>query len=190
MPLDQLSRPAPSDHASGHRNDDVDLELWKHFARMGGIDKNTMITTVSWLLALAAAIVAYMATEMTVGARPWLDDAPATMVVSVLGLLISGIAAYVALLYAGYANTNWASADRIARRHGWHELLPDASEGIRTEVEGAKPGFLAGRALQIARPCHPHQIAPVFVVFVMLALLATAANAVFLAWSLYLVARG
>lgn len=39
------------------RSPEVDLEVWKHFAAMGGTDKNTMITTVSWLLPIAATAI-------------------------------------------------------------------------------------------------------------------------------------
>ena len=53
-----MSDAAHSGHAdfrdSGFaRTAELDLEVWRHFAEMGGQDKNTMITTVSWLLTFA-----------------------------------------------------------------------------------------------------------------------------------------
>ena len=93
---------------------------------MGGTDKNTMVTIVSWLLAFAATAIGYIVThkDMIGPTAGEISHPLRMMAVSLLGLVVSGIAGYVTLLYGGYANRNWAKADEIADRRGWLDLLP------------------------------------------------------------------
>ena len=83
----------------------------------------------------------------------------AKVLLSLLGMLISFLAAYTALLYGGYAARNWAIADRIAEAYEWEPLKPDYKpfEGLPTHWSAALP-------LWLARPC-TDRIAPVFWVF-------------------------
>lgn len=76
-------------HNADERKPEYDLELWKHFAGMGGTDKNTMITTVSWLLAFAAAAIWYIVTDtqMIGPIFPNIYRPGRMMVVSLLGVL-------------------------------------------------------------------------------------------------------
>lgn len=100
---------------------------------MGGIDKNTMITTVSWLLAFAATAIGYIVTDthMIGPTSPRVQHPGRMMVISLLGVLVSVVAGYLAILYGGYSNRNWAKADEIARKHNWLDLLPPR-RGCRT----------------------------------------------------------
>lgn len=164
---------------------DRDLEIWKHFAGMGGTDKNTMITTVSWLLAFAATAIGYIVTDpqMIASAAPRLAHPGRMMVVSLLGVLVSAVAGYLALLYAGYSNRNWAKADDIARRRQWFDLLPEGSDKMTPE-HGGKPDHLAEFAWRLARPCLPQtNLAPVFTIFSALAIATGFVHVGFLAWS-------
>jgi hypothetical protein len=180
----------PSDRAVKHdeaaqQSLDRDLELWKHFAGMGGTDKNTMITTVSWLLAFAATAIGYIVTgpQMNGSTSPWLSHHGRVTVVSLLGILVSGVAGYLVLLYAGYSNRNWAKADDIARKHQWLDLLPEGPDKMTPE-HGGKPDRLAECAWGLARPCLPQtHLARVFAIYSALALFTGLVHVGFLAWS-------
>ena len=104
------------------------IELWKYFGGIGSADKNTMVTVESLLLGISATIIGYVVTNLGI---QWLSVTQPIkgLCLALLGLVISGVASYVALLYGGYSNWNWAKADAIARaqakRHPkWNELLP------------------------------------------------------------------
>lgn len=179
------SDPAPP------RPPELDLELWKHFAGMGGIDKNTMITIESILLPIVATATGYIltGTQMFAPQAQGLAHAGRMMVVALLGAVVSAIGAYLALLYGGYANRNWAKADEIARRHDWLDLLPDAAPQPTTPKHGGKPGLLARFAWQRARPCWPETtLAPVFKWYFRLALAALVAHVGFFLWSAFEIA--
>lgn len=170
------------------RTADQDLECWKHFAAMGGTDKNTMITIVSWLLAFAGAAIGFIVTdkEMIGPTVAELLHPRKMMGLSFLGLAVSGLAAYVTLLYGGYTNTNWAKADEIADRHGWRDLLPEGSDGRKVPTKGETSSRVNAVAWRLARPCLPEkELAPVFVVYGSLAVLAALVHLSFVAWSLH-----
>ena len=67
------------------------------------------------MLGLSAAIIGFYATGK-------LTEPLATVLLMVLGILVSVLAAFTTLLYGGYATWNWAIADRIAESYDW---LPD-----------------------------------------------------------------
>lgn len=167
------------------RQPDLDLEVWKHFAGVGGTDKNTMITTVSWLLAFAATAIGYIVTntQMIGITSPRIQHPVRMMAVSLLGIFVSVVALYLAILYGGYSNRNWAKADEIARRRKWFDLLPEGSPDKMTPELGCKPDRLATFAWQRARPCYPQtELAPVFKIFSFLALLSGLTHGVFFTW--------
>jgi hypothetical protein len=161
-----------------------DLEFWKHFAGMGGTDKNTMITTASWLLAFAATAIGYIVTQM-ISFNPTRLLCPVTVrVVSLLGLVVSFVAGYVTLLYGGYANRNWAKADELACKHQWRDVLPEYRTTGEAIPEENEPTGLAGFAWRRARPCNPKvRLAPVFWVFTLLAISCGLLHLGFLIWS-------
>lgn len=177
----ELSDAHAKDEAA-ERPPDLDLEVWKHFAGMGGTDKNTMITTVSWLLAFAATAIGYIVTDsqMIATTSPRIQSPGRLMAVSLLGIFVSVAAEYLAILYGGYSNRNWAKADEIARKRKWLDLLPEGSPDKMTPEQGGKPARLAAIAWQRARPCYPQtDLAPVFKIFSFLAFLSGLAHAVF-----------
>lgn len=168
------------------RTPQQDLEFWKHFAGMGGTDKNTMITIVSWLLAFAATAIGFIATEdgLIASKFPELESPRRMMALSLLGLGVSAVAGYLTLLYAGYTNANWAKADEIADRHGWVDLLPEGSSGRKTPNEGKKTSRLNRWAWHLARPCYPdRELAPVFKAYLLLATLAGLVHTLFAIWA-------
>ena len=69
------------------RSLDHDLQVWKYFAGMGGTDKNTMITTVSWLLAFSATAIGYIVTNTQMIAGHTTHDFSS---ISRLNLLVNG----------------------------------------------------------------------------------------------------
>jgi hypothetical protein len=184
MPENVTSGVAGTQNEHQQQVQDHDFESWKHFAGMGGTDKNTIITTVSWLLGLTATAIGYIVTQLISSTPPRLQHPGKMMVVSLLGLVISGLAGYLTLLYGGYANRNWAKADQIARKRGWLDLLPESSSGDTREDGKSRPSRLAAIAWRFARPCEPkRELAPVFVVFLFLSILSGLADCVFLIWS-------
>jgi hypothetical protein len=181
-----MSDAAPPD---AHAQDEAeersrDLELWKHFAGMGGTDKNTMITTVSWLLAFAATAIGYIFTnsQMIASNTPRVQEPGRMMVVSLLGIFVSVVAGYLAILYGGYSNRNWAKADEIARKRKWLDLLPESPDKMTPE-RVCKPDRLAAFAWRRARPCYPQtELAPVFKIFSFLALLSGLTHGFLFIW--------
>lgn len=158
-------------HPEIHKaNDGAQLiELWKHYASTGAADKNTMVTVVSWLLGFSATIIGYIVTHLFKSdsftfVQPW-----QAFSLAFLGVVISFVAGYVALLYGGYANRNWARADEVAGKSRWVELVPDYSTGEQ-EPDGKTFG-LPGFAVGWSKDCDPHQkLPPVFWLFTWLSL--------------------
>jgi hypothetical protein len=140
------------------RSPDQDLELWKHYASFGGQDKNTMVTIASWLLAGSVAMLAFIWNEListkALDINSILTIAYPTRALGIAGLGagVSTLAAYISLLYGGYANRNWEKADRIAANRGWKDLLPshDAPSGYS----------LNAIARRWARDCEPEKTLP------------------------------
>jgi hypothetical protein len=191
MPDDSVAAGADEPRQHSNRNAELDLELWKHFAGMGGTDKSTMITTVSWLLGLAAAALSYIATQRICWTTFKLKDDPTeALVVALVGLILAIAAGYLTLLYGGYANRNWAQADRIAGDHKWYDLLPENTSDA--SLLARKPEDLLSSvhwrvnkvAWGFARPCVPGRQLPfVFYFFGFLATLFGLANmAVIVRW--------
>ena len=149
------------------------IELWKYFGGIGSADKNTMVTVESLLLGISATIIGYVVTNL--GFQSLSVTQPIKgLCLALLGLVISGVASYVALLYGGYSNWNWAKADAIARaqakRHPkWNELLP---KNFQKEPAG-KPSFFCAIALYLGEPSDPtKQLAPIFGLYAGLAVVA------------------
>lgn len=180
-------RAAVAEVESKHENQKVDqgapaIELWRHFAGTGASDKNTMVTVASWLLAFSATIIGYIVTQLFKGdsfdfIQPW-----KAFSLAVLGAVISFVAGYVVLLYAGYANRNWARADDIALKCGWGELLPDNSKaGQEPDKAFGLPRFAVGWS----KDSDPQrQLAPVFWLFAWLSLFVLIVHLIFFIKSL------
>lgn len=91
------------------------LELWKYFGGVGAADKNTMVTVETLLLTLSSTALGYLITQIFCF-NPFSVTKPYQgLGVAVLGLAISLVAAFLAVLYGGYSNWNWGMADFIAR---------------------------------------------------------------------------
>lgn len=129
-------------------DDKREFEVWKYYAGIGGADKDRMIQIVSWLLGFSAAIIGVYATNK-------LAEPQARVLLIVVGILVSFLAAFTALLYGGYATWNWSIADRIAEANHWTDQTPDYDPIKR-------PAPLTARVfLRLAKPCQ-NRIAPVF----------------------------
>ena len=163
---------------------DQALEAWKHFASVGGADKNTMVTVASWLLGFSGTILGYVVTNLLKSDSFVLLQPVPTFFLGGLGILTSVAAGLVALLYGGYANWNWARADEIAEARGWHDLLPD---GPKREGRH-NPTGLAALAKKLAGPkdC-AKPLAPVFLVFMLLAAISGMVHLAFFIWSFRLI---
>ncbi len=135
----------------GHKTwgeENLAFEAWKHCGEIGGADKDKMIQIVTWLLGFSAAIIGFQATGGLADPR-----------VAIFGILVSLVAAYVALLYGSYAAWNWALADEIAEAYHWRELLPD-----HEPMQISAAGWQGRLVRRFAHPCKG-KIAPVFWVF-------------------------
>jgi hypothetical protein len=146
-----------------------DLEIWKYYGAIGGADKDRMIQIVSWLLAFSSAILGAYASGKLVVFR-------ATIMLLILGMLLSLLAAFTALLYGGYATWNWSIADRIAEQQYWEKQKPkyDPFDGLHVPSFSRFP-------LWLAKPCE-RRIACVFKLFFLVSLFSLSAHALVLYW--------
>jgi hypothetical protein len=133
-------------------NEELAFEVWKYYGGIGGADKDRMIQIVTWLLGFSAAIIGFYASGK-------LQEPLGTVLFIVIGILVSLLAAFVALLYGGYAAWNWSIADQIACNYEWTEQKPDYNP-----FESVKTRSTATLSLWLAKPCGD-RIAPVFWVF-------------------------
>ena len=157
-----------SDTVKNTWNDEkLAFEVWKYYGGIGGADKDRMIQIVTWLLGFSAAIIGSYATGK-------LTESLATVLLIVLGILVSVLAAFTALLYGGYATWNWAIADRIAEAYTWIEQLPNYDP-----VPRSKTHWTAAFPLWLAKPCQD-RIAPVFWVFFFVSFVSFSAHVVLL----------
>jgi hypothetical protein len=97
--------------------------------------------------------------------------------VAIFGVLLSLVAAYVALLYGAYAAWNWAIADEIACAYQWRELCPD-----HDPIPSSASAWQGALVRWLARPCQG-KIAPVLWAFVAFSLVSAAIHCVLLAVS-------
>lgn len=127
------------------------IDIWKYYGGIGGADKDQMIKIVTWLLTVSTGIVGLYATGKINA------DGSMAFLLSI-GVLVSLLAAFTALLYGGYAAWNWAIADRIAEKYIWKEQTPN----FRPIPEPER--YLDRLPLYLAKPCKD-KVAPVFWVF-------------------------
>lgn len=144
------------------------FDVWKYHASVGGADKDRMVQVTTWLLGFSAAILGLYATGE-------LGDTWATILLLVIGILVSALAGLVALLYGGYATWNWAIADQIAEAQkaeegAWSVLLP-ANRPIE------KATMFSAPALWMAKP-RPGKLAPIFWLFFVISILSAVVHAV------------
>jgi hypothetical protein len=150
-----------------------------------------MVTVESLLLGFSAAIISYVGTKLLVFGT--ISEPTATarhcvafpgfvitepsngISVALLGLVISIVASYVALLYGGYSNRNWAKAAAIANEQAniypkWNELLPKNLKLVAQQ----KTSYFCRWARESGQPCEPTtQLPPIFCVYTWLGISAT-----------------
>jgi hypothetical protein len=137
------------------------FEVWKYYGSIGGADKDRMIQIVTWLLGFSATIIGFYASGN-------LTDPKATVLLLVIGILVSVLAAFIALLYGSYAAWNWSIADNIASDYEWKEQKPDYKP-----IDSVWMKWLAG-------PCKG-KIAPVFKIFFVVSLISLCLHLILLA---------
>jgi|SRR6266850_516621 len=130
----------------------IAFEAWKYYGGIGGTDKDTMIKIVTLLLGFSTSIIGAYATGN-------LKEPFATKLLIGLGILLSILAAFTALLYGAYSAWNWAIADRIAETYDLEKLKPNY-----IPVPLSKTPWTAAFFLRLAKPCQ-NKIAPVFWMF-------------------------
>ena len=142
-------------------DDKLAFEVWKYYGSIGGADKDRMIQIVTWLLGFSATIIGFYASGK-------LTEPTATVLLLVIGILVSVLAAFVALLYGSYAAWNWSIADNIASNYEWTEQKPDY-----------KPFKSAWWKEWLAGPCKD-KIAPVFKIFFVFSLFSLIVHVILL----------
>jgi hypothetical protein len=121
-----------------------------------------------------------------------------TIGAALLGIMIAWVAFYVALLYGGYSNRNWAKAAAIAREQAkgkscskWNELQHDYVEAADQTRAAGKSSYFYGRAKHYARPCDPNtELPPIFQVYTWLAIGAGVIHFLIIVLSIVLILRG
>lgn len=173
--------------SSAHRDEPAAsdyLELWKHHAAFGGEDKNRMVAVVSFILGFSAAVLGVVA-SLPVEEGSWIafEKPGRAIVFSALGTVVSGIAAYTVLLYAGYSNQNWRKADSIAKNQPWECLTKNRKLSPR-----ACNHSLAALSEKLAKPCEPdRELAPVFITFLVLSLVIMLVHVVIIITAVFII---
>lgn len=95
------------------------------------------------------------------------------------GLGLSIVSIFAVLIYGGYANRNWATADEIADRYGWDLLDPEHEPW--TEIQERGRNRLLGRwARELSKTRNPYsQLAPIFWVYLVLSVALAARKSSF-----------
>ena len=89
------------------------FELWKHFESVGGNDKDRMVSIVTWLLAFAAAVLAYIGTK-DINFESWSVENPIEAVFfSILGMFICAVSGFLVYAFGVHANRYWYRADLL-----------------------------------------------------------------------------
>jgi amino acid transporter len=124
------------------------IDLWKYFESIGGGDKDRMITIVTWLLAFATALLAYIATKDIDLTRLKVKNPREAIAFAVLGLFICAISGYVIYALAEHADRNWERASIYRTKiPGLSELFPKASESKFPLIFRVFFGFVASLLL-------------------------------------------
>jgi hypothetical protein len=84
------------------------IQLWQHFVRTAGEDKNRMIGMTTWLLGLSASIVGYVATHA--------DTPHINLALSRVGMAVSVFALYIVWLYWAHEQWNRGKAEALVGR--------------------------------------------------------------------------
>jgi hypothetical protein len=134
------------------RSKELDLELWTHYSSFGGQDKNTMVTIASWLLGGSAVMLTYIWNNLIspnsdIKSIWYISQPVKALGFAILGMCVSILAAYISLLYGGYANWNWEKAKRIAENREWKDLLPSHEKSLEHSLNAAATRLLKTASL-------------------------------------------
>lgn len=173
-----------SDPVNAHQywtKDEIAFEAWKHFANIGGADKDRMITISTWLLGFSAGMIAFTLKETV--ASNTVTEPLVAILLSIVGFIISFISGVITLMYGGYANWNWAKADQIAKDCNWIHLDP---KDLPPKMgEASKKFSFTGVGLRLSRPKLPHKkLAPIFCWFFVVSILSFAVHLSIFIWSI------
>ena len=150
-------------HTSSLFNTGQQLDIWKHFAGIGGADKDRMVTIATWLLSFSAGIIWYMASHI----ESVHFNEGKLIIMAGLGIIVSGASCWIVLLYGSYAMWNWAKADSIALDRKWKILQPSSKFPSSSE-ESSKydEGIQFSLIKRLGKPPSDRtQYAPIFKVF-------------------------
>jgi hypothetical protein len=81
------------------------FEVWKYYGGIGGDDKDKMIQIVTWLLGFSSLIIGFYASGK-------LTEPMGTLLLAVLGMLISFVAAFTAQNYGKGGRTRQSPLGR------------------------------------------------------------------------------
>ncbi len=160
------------------------MGVWQHFAKIGGHDKDRMVTILMFLSPILLGTIGFAYTT---------KDPDQQQVAATVGFFSSLIAAAVVLMYAGYANRNWEVADEIAENYLSNVALERVntqkylalaqghvplSDVLKPKPEDLSDFGLFGRFIQaiarwLSQPHHPKKsLAPIFMLFFVLSLIS------------------
>lgn len=101
-----------------------------------------MVTIDSWLLGGSAVMLTYIWNSLISPnsdiKSTWDISQPVKALgFAILEMCVSILAAYISLLYAGYANWNWAKAKRTAENREWKDFLPSHEKSLGHSLNAA-----------------------------------------------------
>src|SRR5438552_10889623 len=146
------------------------------------------MASVAWILGASIGLLVFIGEQLLNPEGTGFAHPLRVLILSILGVVVSWVGGYVALLYGGYANWNWAMADRIARDRGWLDLPWEYSVGEQRKYNGRS--FLARKAQSWARPRDPaNELAPIFIVYARVAMGTGAFHIGLMIWSAVVLAK-
>ncbi len=105
------------------------IAMWQHYQSRGGSDKDRMVTVVTWLLAFAAGILGFIATEYDFVQGKFTVKGLA-VAGSVIGLCICSLSTYLVTAFADYATHNFERAQIIEK--SFADLAEVADHGLES----------------------------------------------------------
>ena len=110
------------------------LSLWKYFQDKATSVKGAMFTTITWVLGFAAALLAFMFSNLAeYSSDALLDIELIALLVSLAGLFLCGYALYAIGESAKHIRNNWTYADKCMENLPELKIIVGPNEATEKE---------------------------------------------------------